>query len=339
MKEELNIRLEKLIVHVLDANLQIPVLSENEHPLGSEVADYIEGHIQKILNDDGIKTAVFKDDDNAVLKCCREIADDKNTFSKKTADMAACLYDLMSHYPDIPSGDLICCLFTMDNVDCLGILKMNYRVSYTHALNSDDNGTLNLIVRQNNTLPGEGNKVDEAIIVNLNDFSLKILEKKFEINGEDRFYLSEMYLKTECEPSNRDKAKLFKKASESFSKKHFVDEIKTAQNLSKAITEGIEKNEIIDVDEVADTVFKEKPELKETFIEHIENSGLEDKKIQIDMEAAKRVFKKHKIKTEEGIEISIPYEFYRDRDKLEVLRNSDGTVSIIIKHINKITNV
>jgi hypothetical protein len=50
------------------------------------------------------------------------------------------------------------------------------------------------------------------------------------------------------------------------------------------------------------------------------------------------VFKKHRIKTDEGIEISIPYEYYMDKDKLEVIKNSDGTVSILIKNVNRVTS-
>jgi PHD/YefM family antitoxin component YafN of YafNO toxin-antitoxin module len=187
-------------------------------------------------------------------------------------------------------------------------------------------------------LPGDSQKVDEAVIINLEDYSIRILEKKYEVNGEDKFYISTMLLETDCELSSKEKAKIFKKASESFSKKHFVDEVETSQKLSRAITEGIENRETIDVTEVAEHVFRDNNELKQSFMEHVERVGLKDKRIEIDMEAAQKVFKKHKIKTDEGIEISIPYEYYMDKDKLEVIKNSDGTVSILIKNVNRVTS-
>ena len=338
MKEEYDIKLESCIAHILDTNLEIPVLSENEHPMGSEIAQFVESHIQKVLNDDSVKKAEFKNGDNKIEALCREISNDKKEFVRCSADIAVIYHQLMYKYPSIPSGDLVCCLASIQGKEHVCLLKLNYKTVYTHSVNADENGTLNLIVKQNYILPGDSQKVDEAVIVCLDDMSISILEKKYEINGEDKYYISAMLLDTDCELSNKEKAKIFKKASENFSKKHFVDEIQTSQKLSRAITEGIESSEAIDVVKVADSVFKQDNELKQSFIEHIEKTGLKDKKIEIDMDAAQKVFKKHRIKTDEGIEISIPYEYYMDRDKLEVIKNPDGTVSILIKNVNRVTS-
>jgi hypothetical protein len=338
MKEEYNIKLESIIAHILDTNLEIPVLSENEHPIGSEIAEFVENHIQKVLNDDSVKSAEFKNRENRIRELCEKIKNEKEKFAKYSADIAVIIHEIMYKYPGIPSGDLICSLFSLDGIEHLGMLKLNYKTVYTHSVSADENGTLNLIVKQNYILPGDSQKVDEAVIINLEDYSIRILEKKYEVNGEDKFYISTMLLETDCELSNKEKAKIFKKASESFSKKHFVDEVETSQKLSRAITEGIENRETIDVTEVAEHVFKENDELKQSFMEHVERVGLKDKRIEIDMEAAQKVFKKHRIKTDEGIEISIPYEYYMDKDKLEVIKNSDGTVSILIKNVNRVTS-
>jgi len=42
------------------------------------------------------------------------------------------------------------------------------------------------------------------------------------------------------------------------------------------------------------------------------------------------------LKTDTGIEISIPLDQYRDGNAVEFINNPDGTVSILIKNVNRI---
>lgn len=47
-------------------------------------------------------------------------------------------------------------------------------------------------------------------------------------------------------------------------------------------------------------------------------------------------FEKQYLKTDTGIEINIPMEQYQDIDQVEFITNADGTISVLIKNINKI---
>jgi hypothetical protein len=167
---------------------------------------------------------------------------------------------------------------------------------------------------------------------------MKVNEKKYEINGEEKYYLSSMFLDSVCQISKKEKAQVFKKAVENFGKKYLKDDLEAAGNFAAAVTECIDRNEVIDIAMVAENTFKNRPEMKQEFIEHIENTGIEEKEIELDKETANKVFKKHRIKTDSGIEISLPYDFFKDKNRMEFINNPDGTVSIMIKNIAKITN-
>jgi nucleoid-associated protein YejK len=337
MKAEIEIKIKKIIVHILDLNMEMPLLSDEEHPLESDIVDFIEGHIIKMLSDEGLRSANFKED--SVLKeLFEDILRDGENYIKYTSEVATMLYNVIIHYPDIPSADLVCCLFEADGVDFFGILKFNYKNSYIHYVNMNEDKKLNSIIKQKTTLPGDSQKVDECIIVNLQDFSMKVNEKKYDINGEEKYYLSSMFLDSVCQMSKKEKAQVFKKAVENFGKKHLKDDIEAAGNFAAAVTECIERNEVIDIAMVAENTFKKRPEMKQEFIEHIENTGIEEKEIELDRETANKVFKKHRIKTDSGIEITLPYDFFKDRNRMEFINNPDGTVSIMIKNIAKITN-
>ena len=53
-------------------------------------------------------------------------------------------------------------------------------------------------------------------------------------------------------------------------------------------------------------------------------------------EQTTKKFEKQYLKTDTGIEINIPMEQYQDIDQVEFITNADGTISVLIKNINKI---
>ena len=58
--------------------------------------------------------------------------------------------------------------------------------------------------------------------------------------------------------------------------------------------------------------------------------------IKIDKGLAVRTGRTHKIKTDIGIEISIPIDYFQNKDYVEFFNNPDGTLSIELKNIGKL---
>ena len=50
-------------------------------------------------------------------------------------------------------------------------------------------------------------------------------------------------------------------------------------------------------------------------------------------EEPEKKFSKHKIKTENGIELSVPTDIYKDKNAIEFINNPDGTISILITNV------
>ena len=55
-------------------------------------------------------------------------------------------------------------------------------------------------------------------------------------------------------------------------------------------------------------------------------------------ENTKKKFGKQQLMTDTGIEIKIPMEQYNSTDSIEFITNEDGTISVLIKNIGKITS-
>ncbi|WHH60561.1 nucleoid-associated protein [Petroclostridium sp. X23] len=333
-----DISIKKMIVHILDNNLQMPVLSMREHPEDNETNEFIKKHIGKLFKDDHLKDAQFISIDNKVENLCQELANAQDQFIRITSEIGSILFDIMIKHVDIPSADLICCLFKAGNTTYLAILKFNYKHSFIHYIQSDESGTINSIIKQKTTLPGENQKVEEYALVNLNDFSIKLVEKKYEINGEKTFYFSDLFLKCTTKISTAEKVKLFTKATEKFQKQYFEEDYTKPVEIRKAVADSIEEKEVIDVMNVADNVFRQNPELKQEYLEEIRKTGLKDTMIEVSEKIAEKTFKRQKIKTDTGIEINLPVEYYGNKDRIEFINNPDGTISIVIKNIGKISD-
>jgi len=336
MDKEISIRLQKYILHILDSNMHMPVLSDREHPLDDEISEYLESHIDRIFKDEGLRDARFNGEDNRIYSLLGEIINDGEQFSTLTGEIALILFDIMKRNVDIPSCDLVMCTFTVNNVLHMGLLKFNYRPSFIHYVHAFEEGRVNTIVKQKTSLPGESQKVDECAVINLEDWSIKLLEKKYEINGEKVFYMSELFLDCSSRMSPKEKAKIFKKATESFNKKYYEGDVDTAIEIKKAVNESLDRSEAIDIVEVAEQAFRSSPEMRSTYIEHVEKAGLTDKAIRVGESTAGKTFRRQRIKTDTGIEINIPMEYYRNNRKVEFINNIDGTVSILIKDAGKI---
>jgi hypothetical protein len=338
MSEENNVEIKKLVMHILDTSLHMPVLSVREHPEDEEIEDYIEKHILKALKDDNLKTASFQDGYNRVRELCTSMVYNEEEFIASSHEIAGILFDIMQKNIDIPTGDLVCCLFELDGVAHLGILKFNYRPSYIHYVQASQEGNVNSIIKQKTALPVETQKLDECAIISLRDLGIKLLEKKYDVNGEKEFYFSNIFLNCSSEVSDKQKVKLFKKATEDFNKKYFDDDHNVSAELKRAAAESIERNDAIDIVGVAETVFSQNPEIKTAYIEHVEKSGLKDRTISANDGVIEKNFSKQKLKTDTGIEISIPVGYYKDAGKIEFINNPDGTISILIKNVVRLTD-
>ncbi len=332
------ITVKKAVLHVLDTNSGMPVLSRGELEITGELSDYLANHLDKMLEDPNMKKAGFTGEDSGILRLCKLLNDNEEDFLAITTDAANKLFNLMQRHIDIPSADLVCCLVEINGARHLGVIKLNYKAGFTHWVNNAAEGSVNTIIRHRTLLPQEGQKLEECALVNLSDFSIKLLEKQYEINGEKEFYLAKYYLQCSCDLSDNAKLKILDKVTKSINKKYFDEDFEKAIKVKKAVTESFDETSSIQIDRIADQVFEKDVAIRHEYVEEITKAGINEKEITLPDRIIEKKFKTHKIKTDTGIEIDFPLEYAGNSDKIEFINNADGTISIIIKNIGRITN-
>lgn len=331
------ISIKRAVLHVLDVNTAMPVLSKAELEISEALADYLERHMDKVLEDPNTKNARFAGEDEIRL-LCGLLNDNEGDFLPISSDIANKLFALLQKNVEIPSADLVCCLAEIDGVKNLALLKLNYNEGFTHWVHNADEGAVNTIIRHKTLLPQEGRKLEECALISLADFSLRLIEKQYEINGEKEFYLSNLFLKCSCDLSDNAKLKILDKAAKNINKKYFNEDFEKTIKMKKAVAESVEDTDTIQIDRIAGKMYERNAEIRNEYADEIAKAGLGEKEIIIPGRLIEKKFKIHKIKTDTGIEIDFPLEYADDRDKIEFINNSDGTLSIVIKNVARITN-
>ena len=327
-----DIRINKMIVHILDSTVGMPVLADVPLEYESGFGDLIRGHLVKILTSDERKKCEFYPD-SLVLEWMNQYNQDNFvTSSKQLADR---LYGIMNSNLDIPAADLIVVEFSISQKGYLGLLKMNYKPSYTHYTEPHVAGNQNDIILQKAILPSESQKLSEAVIIDLTDYKVQVLEKKYEINGVKENYLSKHFLQCQSKLSQKTKVAIVTKAVEEINQKYYEGEFDKQLEAKSAINQQLEETGSIDLKKVTDELYKERAELKEEFNEKMEKYQIEEV-VTVENKQTTRRFEKQHITTDTGIEIKIPMEQYKSGDSVEFITNPDGTISVLLKNVGKI---
>jgi len=334
-KDEIIIR--SAIMHILDSTVGMPVLSDELLTLTPDMNDFLRNHIYKVISGDELKTCVFDEENSEVYHLIQEFTEENMV--ECTKKLAELLYAIMNSNVAISPADVFFVTYQMESEQHLAILKMNYKEVYMHytSMNEED-GNVNDIMKQCCALPGNGGKLSEAVTISLAENTVQLIEKKVEINGAKVNYLSEVYLQCHAKMSQKTKLDIVTKAVDQINKKYFEDDFEKKMEAKSVIHNTYAEQGSLIPEEIGEELFGEVPEIKEEFVEKLEKYKLPKEEITVKNEKTTRKFEKQFLTTDSGIEINIPMEEYNNKQHVEFITNPDGTISVLIKNVNRITS-
>ena len=305
-----DIRLRQVIIHIMDSTMGMPVLSDQVIDFGSDFGDFLRAHIFRLLESDDMKKCSFDED------------------SKVQAELEA--------YNE--ENFLLVVEYEVEQQHFLALLKMNYKTYYTHMTDSDPWGNSNSVIKQKAILPGENQKLAEAALIDMTDKNLKIIEKKYDVNGVKTNYFSQLFLQCHGSLSPKSKLAIVAKAVDDVQKKfyHESEQFEVQMETKSIINQALEEDGGFAVPVLIDKIFKEQEEMKEQVIEKLEKYHLTETEVEPQNPATTRKYGKQNLITDTGIEIRIPMEQYQNKDKVDFITNPDGTISVLIKNVGSI---
>ena len=327
----MEIIIHQAILHVLDTTLDAPVLSGGGMELTAEKTAYLQYHIEKLLASDEIRQCRPLPD-----SAFRNELEHNQDFIDLSCRIAGVLFDYMHAHTTIPGADLAVVDFTRDGAPWLGILKLNYKNGYTHYTETVEGAPVNSIIQQRACLPTQSGKVEEGALVNLTDYSMRLLEKKYDIDGHKEFYLSSVVFQyTQAEPEKK-KLQAIQEAAAQAVKDAYEDEPHADAQVAMLIAnQAADNDNQVSVEQVRQQLAEEYPLAAVPFDDYVEKSEvLGEAAAPVTVTPARiRRMESRSIRTANGIEVKIPTELLNSDSELEFLHDPDGSVSLLIKNV------
>ena len=327
----MEIIIHQAILHVLDTTLDAPVLSGGGMELTAEKTAYLQNHIEKLLASDEIRQCRPLPD-----SAFRNELEHNQDFIDLSCRIAGVLFDYMHAHTTIPGADLAVVDFTRDGAPWLGILKLNYKNGYTHYTETVEGAPVYSIIQQRACLPTQSGKVEEGALVNLTDYSMRLLEKKYDIDGHKEFYLSSVVFQyTQAEPEKK-KLQAIQEAAAQAVKDAYEDEPHADAQVAMLIAnQAADNDNQVSVEQVRQQLAEEYPLAAVPFDDYVEKSEvLEEAAAPVTVTPARiRRMESRSIRTANGIEVKIPTELLNSDSELEFLHDPDGSVSLLIKNV------
>lgn len=348
------IQLTNAILHILDTSSGVTVFSDRELALDDiAVYEYVMKHLEKLQNRSDAKSGVFQSESvfqskwNAYLKGSLSFRD----FSAAVAELAA---NAEQNCDKTNSFDLLICVYTDNEAIKAAVLKCDNKTGFTHQVENIDGAVYNGIVNQCAILPAPNQRIAEYALVS-SDGSILLEDKKGGYNGETKSLLADFILQCDAEISGKETLALVDRitqaVAESFGESAVEASMeastKTKQFLAEESNRRLQAEEdeeileacpfTLDPEELSKEIFAENEEMQKEFVSQVKEAGF-PKKVELKPKMVAKQVKNQRIKTDTGIELIFPVEFFKNGDFIEFINQPDGTINIQLKHIGYIQN-
>lgn len=329
--------IKKAVLHILDFNSGMSVFSQNELDCSDDtVSTFLQKHLEKLHRDSARKVGKFNAESGfaAALSqyCGKELE-----FIDFTTQIANVLYENISISDRLDPIDLVAVDYANDDANYFALLLITNKSAYTHQVITDENGIHNEIMKHYAILPAPSQKIDSYAIINTDSGEIYFLDKRRQIDGKSVVVLPEILLECSIGLSTKEAVKIVREAANEVAEEYGVNSAVAVSKAKSYIAESCEEADTISTEKLAENIFSQSPIMKDAFEKKIEEKEI-PKDIKIERTSAVRASKSQKIKTDTGIEITVPVEYFEDDRYIEFINNPDGTISIALKNIGKLTN-
>lgn len=329
--------INQAILHIMDFNSGITVFSEKELDLSNEsIITFLTKHIEKLYNDQRASVGAFHSTSNFKMQLVSYVNHELEfiPFSKFIAER---IYSAIAQSDQLDSADLIICDVMVEDTRFLAVLKCNNRIGFTHQVVKEEDTVRNEIINHYAILPAISQKIDEYALINTDSLELKFVDKQKTVNGVDTCIMADCVLECSTKKSPSDTLKIMNSVTRTVAENYGQDTVAAVSMAKNFIKENAEISAFLDPVEVGKKVFAASPAMQKEYEEEIQKAGIGET-VKVDPSFALRKGKSHKIKTDTGIEITIPVEYFQNEDYIEIINNPDGTLSIALKNIGKLIN-
>ncbi len=328
--------IDKAVLHIMDLNSGLTVYSDEELSIKDSIETFLLKHIEKSWGSQEAKPGNFYDDSTFKEQLSSYLAGGKDfiSFSKEvghTFEEAFC------HAEEMTSADIIVADVRIDDNRKIVIFKCNSHSGFIHQVNQTETGVKNEIINHYAIMPNLTQKMDEFAFIDAKTMEVSVSAKRYTIDGNSIYVFPEILLECSLTPSPKEAIKSLSKTVKKVAEAYGQNEASMSAAVKNYVAETMQSADELDMLAVGKEVFKDNPSMQADFEAAIQEEGFE-KPVKMDQESTLKKMCKHKLKTDTGIELTIPTDYMDNIEYVEFNNNEDGTLSITLKHISNIVS-
>jgi len=322
-------------VYIYDGSAASPIFPAKPGKPADETGAYLSAIAEKLMTSDTSRTTCVEPG-SAQEELLRRFG---YTPFGEAADALMRGMDESMQALEIPrSGfDMAIFSFDKDNDPHLCVVQLPYRHAMVHQVENGDEGFSTEILEHGFVLPLAGSKAYSGFVVNLSTGDIRLRDAQVLTNVGNRMLFSEaLFAMAQTRTTKESVQVVTEMIAQAAPPEMTEQELRPA--VKRAMAKSIEEKGVIDVQDVAQEVFRSDPE-REAIIEEVSRQMQEEAVAPVIPVENKRVMtqlQKLKIKTDNGISITLPRMLADDENSFAVVSNDDGTISIIISRVQEL---
>jgi hypothetical protein len=329
--------INKAVLHIMDFNSGTTVFSERELDIqSSSVQTFLTKHIEKLYGDSSSQSGSFFPTSEFKKRMSAYIGGSLD-FLSFSLYVAESIHSALTQSDAPDPADVVVCDVTVEESRLLAVLKCNNKVGFTHQVITAEGTIKNDIIHHFAILPSPTQKIDEYAFIDTQSLKIRFNDKKRSVDGENIFVLPEKVLECSSAISPKKAVDLVNSITRKVSEGPAQTSVAAVTKAKSYLVENATKSEYLDPIALGQEVFRSSPLLQDEYMKELRNSDIPNV-VKVDMDLAIKKGKNHRIKTDTGIEIAFPADYFKNTDYIEIINNPDGTLSIALKNIGKIIN-
>lgn len=327
--------IDKAALHILDA-AGSSLLSAAELPLSDETSAYLAAHIERSRKSPDKKEGTFYEDSECKREMEIYLAGEKDFLSFSRV-LAESFLRAFSHAEGAASLLLFVLEAHEDERRELVVFLCRSHAGFSPAVVDTEGGLSAELSACGSLLPSASASMDEFAFIDLLTLAVHVRARRYTIDGNAIFVLPELVLECGQAPSARETLKKASDTAKKIAEAYGGDAIETAAAVKSFIAGELAEKDAVNPLEVGRAVFKESPAMQADYEQAIQEAGFAAP-VEMDKESVLKKMKIHKLKTDTGIELTIPTDYFDNTDFIEFRQSEDGTISITLKQIQNIVN-
>ncbi|MFQ6791210.1 MAG: nucleoid-associated protein [Thomasclavelia sp.] len=326
--------IDKILIHMLDLEHSKVIYSDTFINLIEGTTEYYDKKIEKCLENTGIKELVVGSQHH-LLQAARKMLESDEDFKSESIKITQDLFALCTKIEEMPNANLMFVELKVDGKKYILIIKLNYKTMPMSLIEEVD-GKQSIRFINQQILPNKTTAVEEAIIINVEDSILSIIEKRFMIDGKPGYYLNEQYIKGEPKLTDKQKMSIVNKVVKKVDSQYNVVEGDPLPLVKKELVDLVMEHRPVKPLELAKKVMGDDYNASEEVETIMKDMGIDEDDEIVNVPISLDRMSRCKLVLDDDRIIELSVEDYLDNIDIEKQIDENGKTKIILKNIQDI---